>query len=101
MFHSLPDPHGLHQLGVGYDQVLPVDEKDGDLLLSQDVGSSDWFDEYLRFLFTVLKSSPFKTYLKDQLQTVKIILLSFEKFLDQVLPLFFSHGNFNYNPESM
>ena len=42
-----PDPQGLDQLGVGDDQVLPVDEEDGHLLLAQHVGGAEGPDEHL------------------------------------------------------
>ena len=42
-----PNPHWLDQLGVGDDQVLPVDEEDWDFLFAQQIGCSDWPNENL------------------------------------------------------
>ena len=42
-----PDPQGLDQLGVGDDQVFPVDEEDRDLLLAQKVRRTYWSDKDL------------------------------------------------------
>ena len=47
LLHRLTDPQRLQQLGVGHDQVLPVDEEDGDVLLGQQVGAPDALDEHL------------------------------------------------------
>ena len=47
LLHRLADPQRLQQLGVGHDQVLPVDEEDGDVLLGQQVGAPDALDEHL------------------------------------------------------
>ena len=50
--HSAPSyPHGLHQLGVGDDEILPIDEEDWELLFAQHIGCSDRSNEHLAITF--------------------------------------------------
>ena len=50
--HSAPSyPHGLHQLGVGDDEILPIDEEDWELLFAQHIGCSNRSNEHLAITF--------------------------------------------------
>ena len=50
LLHGPPDSQGLHQLGIGNDQILPIDEQDRYFLFTQNVWSSDGFDKNLEII---------------------------------------------------